>query len=155
MTEYKACPASWDQVKKWNEIGSESSSCILELRARVEALEAAQQPNVKKEMQGLQGGTRLLSYRVENFALPIEEWGEGHTIVDSAKPAESNYPAPSHSLVERVADTIYINAMGGVCEQARAAIREIAAWLRQRDTYVRASVQIAGVLERAANQHSS
>ena len=82
MTEYKACPASWDQVKKWNEIGSESSSCILELRARVEALEAAQQPNVKKEMQGLQGGTRLLSYRVENSALPIEEWGKGHTIVD-------------------------------------------------------------------------
>jgi hypothetical protein len=69
MTEYKACPASWDQVKKWNETGSESSSCLLELLSRVEALEAAQRPNVRPELQNPPKGTRLLSYRVENYAL--------------------------------------------------------------------------------------
>jgi len=72
----------------------------------------------------------------------------------AAKPAESNYlQKPDSSLVERVADAIYTTCTGdGFREEARAAIREVAAWLRQREARVRASVEIAGDLEREINQ---
>jgi hypothetical protein len=111
---HRAKPEVWAAVEKLSKNEMNAANCALELRARVEALEAA------------------------------------------AKPAESNYPAPSHSLVERVADTIYINATGGVCEQARAAIREVAAWLQQHRDFRRwASLEIAADLERAAIQDPS
>jgi len=72
---------------------------------------------------------------------------------DAAKPVESNAPESSDSLVERVADAIHRNGTGdGWREEARAAIREVAAWLRQREARVRASVEIAGDLEREINQ---
>ena len=130
---HRAKPEVWAAVEKLGKNEMNAANCALELRARVEALEAAQQPNVKKEMQGLQGGTRLLSYRVENSALPIEEWGKGHTIVDSAKPAESSDPAePNSSLVEQVAKGVGSASpwMHSHRDEARAAIREVAAWLR-------------------------
>jgi hypothetical protein len=42
MTEHKATPEQWTQVENWAH--SPSFSCLLELRARVEALEAAAKP---------------------------------------------------------------------------------------------------------------
>ena len=39
MTDYKATPERWGNVQKFAAVAGES--CILELRARVEALEAA------------------------------------------------------------------------------------------------------------------
>ncbi|NBW15874.1 MAG: hypothetical protein EBR82_48595 [Caulobacteraceae bacterium] len=39
MTDYKATPEQWGNVQKFAAVAGES--CILELRARVEALEAA------------------------------------------------------------------------------------------------------------------
>ena len=119
MTEHKATPHRakpevWARVESYgNKDEKDMLNCILELRARVEALEAA------------------------------------------AKPVESNDPTPSHSLIERVADNIYINAMGGYSEQARAAINEVAMWLRERDKRVRASVEIAGDLQREIKQQPS
>jgi hypothetical protein len=41
MTDYKATTEQWAQIEAWLEIGSQYSACVLELRARVEALEAA------------------------------------------------------------------------------------------------------------------
>ena len=81
MTEYKACPASWDQVKKWDEIGSESSSCLLELLSRLETLEA---------------GLTTVSLDLRDRVGALEA---------AAKPAEE----PDDSVVERVADAIYRN----------------------------------------------
>jgi hypothetical protein len=84
--DYKATPEQWRRVDRWaNQDGSSSDTCILELRARVEALEAAQQPTVK-----------------ESLTVP---------------------PAPAGSLVERVA------SVGVSPFYAKAAIREVAAWL--------------------------
>lgn len=41
MTEHKAAPEHWAKVTEWGvELGSVRDDCILELRARVEALEA-------------------------------------------------------------------------------------------------------------------
>ena len=67
----------------------------------------------------------------------------------AAKPVEE----PGDSVVDRVADAICLAWTGdGFREEARAAIREVAAWLRQREARVRASVEIAGDLEREINQ---
>ena len=186
MTEqHRAKPEAWANVeayaKTWN-----SDSCILELRDRVEALEAAQRPTIPEcnedywrrdalekllhaatsyrlDVYGAEEleifedrarrvlacwdkkpATRLHSYRVENSALPIEEWGKGHTIVDSAKPPVTrdragDAPAPSHSLVKRVAYAIYINAMAGDSEQALAAIHAIADWFEQQGSHTTAA----------------
>jgi len=63
-------------------------------------------------------------------------------------------------LVERVADAIGAADDEGLTNMtwryhARAAIREVAAWLRERDTRVKASVEIAGDLEQEAGPHSN
>ena len=45
MTEYRATPEQWEYQEKWGQRSFEpdiDSSCLLELRARIEALEAAQ-----------------------------------------------------------------------------------------------------------------
>lgn len=106
-------------------------ACLLELRARVEALEAARQvrlsTSLAKSMEAAcqaQPGTRLVSYSV-GPARPLEELGKDHAPVPQAPPADG--------LVERVADAIYRNGTGvGSREEARAAIREVAAWLREK-----------------------
>jgi len=51
MTEYKATPHRakpevWTAVERWCKDDKHSLNCILELRSRVEALEAAQRPTV-------------------------------------------------------------------------------------------------------------
>jgi hypothetical protein len=51
----------------------------------------------------------------------------------AAKPVESNAPASSDSLVERVADAIHRNGTGdGWREEARAAILAVADWSEQQ-----------------------
>lgn len=79
----KATPEQWDDTEHWASRYGHAQACILELRARVEALEAA-----------------------------------------NSKPA----PSPSQSgssLVERVMGVLGHYGPG----TARAAIREVAAWL--------------------------
>jgi hypothetical protein len=44
MTDHKATPEQWAQLETWAAIGAEYSACVLELRARVEALEANAKP---------------------------------------------------------------------------------------------------------------
>ena len=103
MTDYKATPEQWAQVEAWMAIESEYSACVLELRARVEALEL------------------------------------GAGIRDAvAKELDRNYPAkPDSSLVRRVALAICGIEYGlnrdeeaiNWASKARAAIREVAAWM--------------------------
>jgi len=44
MTEHKAKPEVWAAVERWCKNDMETLNCTLELRARVEALEAAAKP---------------------------------------------------------------------------------------------------------------
>jgi len=44
--QHRAKPEVWAAVEKWCKDDMESFNCILELRSRVEALEAAQRPTV-------------------------------------------------------------------------------------------------------------
>jgi len=53
----------------------------------------------------------------------------------AAQPPQSNYPEiPDGSLVDRVEDAIYRSptTSRGLREEARAAIREVAAWIREQ-----------------------
>ena len=137
MTNHKATTRQWSGIERFVRYGA-YDSCLIELRDRVEALEAAQQKATVKP------ATRLHSYRVENSALPIEEWGKGHAIVDSARPPVTrdraeDAPESSDLLIERVADAIYSNATGGVREEARAAILAVADWLDQQELHIAAT----------------
>ena len=70
-----------------------------------------------------------------------------------AKPAESNCQEMlDGSLVKRVAIVCAMPAKWTWDDQARAVIREVAAWLRGREARVKASVEIAGDLEREAGR---
>ena len=99
MTEHKATPEQWDDSKRCADAGAIAFACLLELRARVEALEA-----------------------------------DGPAVSCDREPASvAAQPTPASSLVERV-----VKAMDGqpfnTHQEARAAIREVAAWLEDEST---------------------
>ena len=80
---------------------------------------------------------------------PEPEGPTDEELLAIAKPAESNCQEMlGGSLVERVAIVCAMPAKWTWDDQARAVIREVAAWLRGREARVRASVEIAGDLER-------
>ena len=95
MNDFKATPEQWDALEECTHAWPGAwGPCILELRARVEALEAN----------------------------------------SSARLTSSNYPEkPDSSLVERVHSCIVGEPECGHM-QARAAIREVAAWLKESNT---------------------
>lgn len=107
MTDHKATPEQWAMLEERS--APEYDNTILELRARVEALEA------------------------------------------NAKPT-SNLSQIRSSLVERVADAIAEEATtAGIVNDrpARAAIREVAAWLQK---YFNGPVASSKALEREAER---
>jgi hypothetical protein len=111
--QHKATPEQWESIERWAE-DNVYDACFLELRARIEALEAAQQPPL------------FTAEEVARIVAPVtrdrDETGD-YLIVGGT-------PAPAGSLVERVAIAI----VHAPCEmdyepQARAAILQVAAWL--------------------------
>jgi len=93
MTDHKATPEQWEADRyDWSKANTEAMDgdpafrCLLELRARVEALEANSKPTL-------------------------------------------NFSQIGSSLVERVRGIIGLDPAGD--GKARAAIREVAAWLRE------------------------
>jgi hypothetical protein len=124
--QHKATPEQWTVIEKTN--GGYLSACILELRARVEALEAARQPHQHKV-------DRLIALDAD----------DGDPIVMPSSPAGS--------LAERVARLIAKFASEGLpgddaAPTARAAILEVAAWFRtERD-----SPETAAALGQEANR---
>jgi predicted transcriptional regulator len=118
VTDYRATPEQWAQCEEWleNPVIGASDACILELRARVEALEAAAHKHIVETSANI----LALASRVE-------------ALEANSKPT----PNPSQirsSLVERVADAIAKADDDGLTNMtwsyhARAAIREVAAWL--------------------------
>jgi len=158
MTDYKATPEQWEQVESWSEDRDISVSCdaacILELRARVETLEAALHRHIVKT----ESNTTALFAWVESLedvkrqAAKVYEINEplqltpeqARKLTDlltpnsSATVTNSNYPAkPDSSLVRRVALAISGIEYGlerdeeavNWASEARAAIREVAAWM--------------------------
>jgi len=160
--QYRATPEQWAETEKWAQEDELDSSCILELRARIEALEAAQQdkldrlialdaadptpdatmPELRARTAALEADqryqfrsdtekvptTRLYSYSV-GPAKPLDELGQGHTLV-SPEPASAE-ARPAGGLVERVAEAMQPGTFDWSAyeAEARAAIREVATWL--------------------------
>jgi len=127
---------------------SPENQCILELRARVEALEAAQPKQITQEELAkllaqpapvvplaTASACSLVERAADEISKPLQLTPEqAQQISDLLAPNSKSTPNPSQarrSLVERVA-----RAIGGDGEpinwapEARAAIREVAAWLR-------------------------
>jgi hypothetical protein len=105
--------------------------CVKELRSRIEALEAAQRPPHQDKLDRL-------------MALDSDD---GEPIVLPSSRADL--------LIDRVAQAIYAapNNAEGWRSEARAAIREVAAWLRseypRRDGY---GTAWANLIEQEANR---
>lgn len=176
MTEHKATPEQWDDVGAF---ASDTRACILELRARVEALEAGLKDeadcnktctfNIVDRMKALEAEyetMRLATLEWGEDVDKVKRWSDQHlqrimALEDTRRPASKVYeiseplqltpeqaqqvrdllapnskPSPNSSqigssLVARVERRIrHAHEVGGF--QARAAIREVAAWLREQ-----------------------
>jgi hypothetical protein len=118
--QHRATPEQWETLEHYViAIPNPSiASCILELRNRVKALEAGQTcPHIVTSDEGT-SYCALAEQTANQFRDPTEK-------VAAAAPADS--------LVERVADAIVSQATSaGIVDDrpARAAIREVASWLR-------------------------
>ena len=180
-TPHKATADQWEKVEYWAkspESGGAIDSCILELRDRIEALEAAQREAAMNELraasaearptvkESLTDASSLVKRRPLRCPTPA-------TIAECGGPCEQSFhlcdcglleqlnpelkgPAPASSLVGRVADAIAITAAADTEDhdlyqpEARAAIRAVAGWLRDRGGYPWAWV--AQVLEKEASR---
>ena len=150
--QHRATPEQWASVEEWAiEAKFSSAACLLELRARVEALEKAQRPS-GSETRSFRIDTSKWSDEqrqqflgeinepstVERFTDPRlgEPWAaqvDGIQHGPAAPAAGSSADLISAaSLVERVASIL--DPDDPICARgtARAAIREVAAWLEQR-----------------------
>jgi hypothetical protein len=130
MTNHKATPEQWAMLEEQS--APEYDNTILELRARVEALEAARRPAAKV-------------YEI-NEPLQLTPEQAQH-VRDLLAPNSKPTPNPSQirsspdhfgqvnkmvggSLVERVQRAIHDVEFPHGNDEARAAIREVAAWLK-------------------------
>jgi hypothetical protein len=140
MNNYKATPDCWEWQEKWasQEAPDEISSCILELRARVEALEAQGRnyPETPDSSTPPPVSTDEELDKIWNFEdtwngslRALYNLGVAHGQTGSREVAE---PAPvAGGLVERVSDAITSETGSRwASTEARAAILEVARWLR-------------------------
>ena len=104
--QHKATPEQWDDAGAF---ASDTRACLLELRARVELLEATQQRPPHQDKLD-----RLIAI----------DGDDGEPIVMPS--VKDSLTVPAGSLVERVVDVLGHHGNG----TARAAILEVAAWLK-------------------------
>jgi hypothetical protein len=121
VTNHRATPEQWEIQEKWAP-ESEDAACLLELRARVEALEAELEDEVDcNNICTLNIAERLR--KLEANSRPTPNPGQIRS-----------------SLVERVADAIAKADDDGLTNMtwsyhAHAAIREVAAWMKEQGGY--------------------
>ena len=138
--QHRATPEQWETVEKYAD--SIGYSCILELRARIEALEAAQQPPQDKL-------DRLIAQDKLDRLIALDA-DDGDPIVMPS--------SLSDSLGRRVARIIANLASTGLpgddaITTARAAILEVAAWLRaESEGHLGSGSHWARRLEQEANR---
>ena len=117
--QHRATDDEWACVKEYN--SEISFSCLLELRDRIEALEADAKPNHSEIPDSL-----------------LSQVSEAANRIRAAAHMQPNYPAkPDSSLVRRVGAEI---DNGIACDRepervARDVIHAVAAWLREQKSY--------------------
>jgi hypothetical protein len=173
MTDYKATSDQWNQVQKCADaVGSSDCSAILELRARVETLEAAAHKHIVEtnsnivalftRVESLEAAERQAS-KVYQISKPLKLTPDQvEQALDQLRPTSKRTPSPSQSsssLVRRVALAISGVEYGleldeeavNWASEARAAIREVAAWMTSNpDIYFPPALVFA--LEREAER---
>lgn len=128
-TPHKARTEVWAAVERFSRNEMDIMNCVLELRARVEALEREAAMN------------ELRAVSAEVRPAPFDEAENDRRFEQAKAIINQPAPAPATSLVERVAE-----AMGPqtwAAEQAgelpygtaRAAIREVATYIRQHNPF--------------------
>jgi len=126
--QHRATAEQWALIERMRH--HTEFSTILELRDRIEALEAPKSGSI--DLSHLSDAER------EKMAKWIANPGT-FEVLEVAQPAKPNHPAkPDSSLVERVAAAIHPNVCADpnlYLHEARAAIREVAAWLREHFPY--------------------
>jgi hypothetical protein len=145
MTDYKATPEQWAQCEDWvrSSVVGASDACILELRARVETLEAAAHKHIVEtnsdivalftRVESLEAAEHEIS-KVHQISKPLKLTPDQvQQVLDQLRPKSKPTPNPSQirsSLVDRVARAIGRDDEPINWEpEARAAIREVAAWM--------------------------
>jgi hypothetical protein len=131
MTDYKATPKQWADIEKWNSTFGGFYGCVLELRARVKALEVG----LKDEADC----NRTCMFNLVDRIKALEAGEKQRQQHEDAERAMEAYRMASAevsggSMVERVQHVIYneyARSKTVGCPEARAAIREVALWLNE------------------------
>ena len=136
MTDYKATFEQWNDVEQWANSGSHASTdhCILELLSRVERLEE----EIHQENICNNKCIQIIAERFDRLE---------RTIDDNCKQT-FNLKQIRPSLIKRVAQAMVADQSEDLYKgEARAAILEVAGWLREKTYQVAACQRIAMVLE--------
>jgi len=143
MTDYKANADQWAYQEHWAQEDGDAA-CLLELRARVEALEASTKQWRTDHLRLANTCAEMADDRIEFFGklLPDGESDPEDEILDyySKLAAQHAGKAVFHqdpSLLQRVCSVLEEQHVAGAVEkswepQARAVMLEIARWLETR-----------------------
>jgi hypothetical protein len=160
MTDYKATPENWKELERWAEANQLcTASCIIELRARVEALETMRETEKAAVLDLYQQHDKLKEWVGKNYmrirALedepePISEEENDRRFQACMKLIHEATPEQiqAGSLVRRVALAISGIEYGLELDEeavhwaseARAAIREVAEWLNNRGQHMAVTI---------------
>ena len=128
--QHQATPEHWAATEKRGRGDYAISSCIVELRDRIEALEAAQHAHI--EAKAAEAGARCAIEQMRSRPGSRQPQDKLDRLIE-----QDRSDARQLTLVERVADAIEaedgpIPAHGPAWEpDARAAIRVVAEWLQE------------------------
>ena len=143
MTDYEATPGQWADVEDWAANGGVSHACLLELRDKVQLLEDAAEKHIVetssdigalfRRIESLEAAERQAS-KVYEISKPLKLTAKQQKELNALLQPVTSQPSPNSpqiksSLVDLVA--VCLNECGGGSWdwQARAVIREVAAWM--------------------------
>jgi hypothetical protein len=143
MTDYTATPEQWADTEHWAyQRNGQTQACILELRARVETLEAAVHKHILEtnsnilalfsRVESLEAAERQASkvYEISKpLKLTAKQQEELNALLRPGSRPSPNSSQIRSSLVERVVMAIGRDSETARWNEARAAIREVAAWM--------------------------
>jgi len=132
--QHRATPEQWEYQERWAS-DDDDASCILELRCRIEALEATQHAHTdlshlsdaEREQVAQELAKPARVFTAKEVA-PIVAPATRARFISEVFQAASAEARPA-GLVERVANALYDVPLDSRVE-ARAAIREVASWIR-------------------------
>ena len=156
--QHKATPEQWESIERYAD-SSDPYSCFIELRARIEALEAPQyahRPSRLTDAERKQIREDLARPAAWQPLKIATETTCGTAPIVVPNSSASLTSPPTSSLVERVADAIATHATSARIADdrpARAAILEVAAWMRtESEGYLGSGLHFAKRLQQEANQ---